>query len=539
MKKTINVNIGGMMFHLDDDAFEKCKTYLDTLKTKFSKMEGGNEIIEDIETRIAEIFKEKLSNTREVVSLEDVDQMVSIMGDPNSFIDEENIETSQPLTDNQPTVKRRLFRDPEKRVLGGVCSGFGAYFNIDPWIVRIIMICLVIFGGVNVLLYFIFWVAMPKAVTTADRLMMKGKRVDVNSIEDAVKKEWSETKSGIKNAGRNAQSSSFLQIVGKFFRIGFGVLFIFFSVLVLAGFVWAMFSSSATIHLNQLHLSIREAAGMVFDSFSEIAIAYVSAWLLIVVPSVLAIYLGIRSILQFKHKLRYIMLGGFLLWMIGLVLCIYTVVNVAEKNKMESSLKENSSINLNDSSVIKLSVLEADGISGYDLQGYPIENVNLNIVKNTIDSFPTIEVTRSSNGKDKQVAFDIAQSINYYYKIDSNNVRLAPYFMLNKGTKFRDQRVDVKLMLPIGYKVYLAAGTDAVINDISNVQNVYDPNMPEHTWTMTKEGLSCDDCPADIIRPDHNENDEEVEETVDSLGNVTIKVKKTVNDEEIKIHEEK
>ena len=215
MKKTINVNIGGMMFHLDDDAFEKCKSYLDTLKLKFGKMEGGSEIIEDIEIRIGEIFKERLSNVREVVSLEDVEEMVSIMGDPDSFIDDDTIATDPSQMENQPVVKRRLFRDPDKRVIGGVCSGFGAYFNIDPWIVRVIMIGLVIFGGVSALLYFIFWIAMPKAVTTTDRLMMKGKKVDVNSIEDAVKKEWSETKSGIKNVGRNANQVHFLAQLEK------------------------------------------------------------------------------------------------------------------------------------------------------------------------------------------------------------------------------------------------------------------------------------------------------------------------------------
>src|SRR5687768_2486718 len=183
MKKTINVNIGGMMFHLDDDAFDKLKSYLDTLKTKFSKMEGGDEIIGDIEGRIAEIFKEKLGSTREVVSIDDVNEMVGIMGDPSAYLDEET-ETTSSTSEVPPVIKRRLFRDPEKRVIGGVCSGFAAYFNIDPWLVRAIVIGLVLFGGVSFLLYFIFWIAMPKAVTTTDRLMMKGKKVDINTIEE-------------------------------------------------------------------------------------------------------------------------------------------------------------------------------------------------------------------------------------------------------------------------------------------------------------------------------------------------------------------
>jgi phage shock protein PspC (stress-responsive transcriptional regulator) len=530
MKKTVNVNIGGMMFHLDEDAFEKCKTYLDTLKTKFAKMEGGDEIIGDIESRIAEIFKEKLSNTREVVSLQDVEDMVAIMGDPGLFLDEEGTDIQQPITENQSVLKRRLFRDPEKRVLGGVCSGFGAYFNVDPWVVRIIMICLVLFAGVSFLLYFIFWIAMPKAVTTTDRLMMRGKKVDVNSIEESVKKEWNETKSGIKNAGRNANSSAFIRGIGKFVRIAMGTGLIFFSTLTLGMFLWTMFSPTSSIHINQLHLSAKEAAGLVFDSFGEMLIAYISVWLLVVIPSVLFIYLGIRLILQFKHKLRYVMLGGFLLWMVGLVMGIYVIVGVAESNKMEASLKENPTLLLPDSATVKLSVTEGDNIPGYELVGYPIENVNLDILKNSTDSFPTLEVTRRSQGRDKQLAYTMAQKIKYYYQIEGNEIKLASYFMLNKADKFRGQEVNIKLMLPVGYKVYLAKGTDAVINGISNVQRVFDSEMPEHTWTMTPGGLSCDDCPADIIRTGEDEEDEEDEDEDSDTNDPKIKTK--INGEE-------
>lgn len=521
MKKTVNVNIGGMMFHLDDDAFEKLNNYLQTLKTKFGKMEGGDEIIEDIESRIAEIFKERLGNTREVVSVEDVDQMISIMGDPSAYMDDETESTNTSNTEIPPAGKRRLFRDPEKRVLGGVCSGFAAYFNVDPWLIRVIMICLVLFAGVSGFLYFIFWIAMPKAVTTADRIMMKGRKVDINSIEESVKKEWKETRNGLKNVGSNAKSSSFINGVGRFFSVSFGVFSILFSSLILAGFVWCMVSPAATIHINQLHLSMSQAAGLVFDSYSEIVMAYVSAWILIVVPSVLAIYLGIRAILQFKHKLRYVMLSGFLLWLVGWVLGMYTIANVAQKYKMEGTAKENTTLAISDSTTIKLSVLETDQIPGYNLEGLPIENVNLDVVKSISDSLPSIEITRSSNGNDKQSAFDMARSINYYYQLDSNEIVLASYFMLDKKSKFRGQEVDIKLQLPIGYKVFFAKGTDAVIDDIRNLQNVWDADMPGHTFTMTKDGLNCNDCEEDII---HYRDHDDDEDSLDKEGKVRIKV---------------
>ncbi len=537
MKKTINANIGGMIFHLDDDAFDKLSNYLNTLKTKFGKMEGGDEIIGDIESRIAEIFKDKLGNTREVVSIDDVDEMINIMGDPSAYMDDEAETTQSTITTEVPPVgKRRLFRDSEKRVLGGVCSGFAAYFNIDPWVVRIIMICLVLFAGVSGFLYFIFWVAMPKAVTTADRLMMKGKRVDINSIEESVKKEWSETRNGIKNVSNSAKSSSFIAGIGKFFRISTGVFFILFSTLVLAGFIWCMLSSSATLHFDNLDLSLREAAGLVFDSSSEIVMAYISAWLFVVVPSVLFIYLGIRAILQFKHKLRYVMLSGFLLWLLGWVFGMYTIANIAQKNKMESEVKENTKLFITDSAIIQIDVIDSDQIAGYKLDGLPIENVNLDVVKSSTDSFPTIEFTRFSNGKDKQNAFDLAHAINYYYKIDSNKIALAPYFMLAKNGKFRGQQVDIKLMLPVGYKVRFGEEADDVINDIRNLQNVWDSDMPGHTFTMTKDGLNCVDCEEDIIHyRDHDEDDDD-EDSLDKEGKVKIKVETEEGNHEVTVN---
>jgi phage shock protein PspC (stress-responsive transcriptional regulator) len=523
MKKTINVNIGGMMFHLDEDAFEKLNTYLDALKSKFSKMEGGDEIIGDIEGRIAEIFKEKLAGLREVVSINDVDEMMRIMGDPSSFLDE-TTETISPGSDGQPIVKRRLFRDPEKRVIGGVCSGFAAYFNIDPWLVRVIMIALVAFGGVSGFLYFIFWIAMPKAVTTADRLMMKGKRVDVNSIEESVKKEWNETKSGLKNVGANARSSSFINGIGKFIRISFGVFLIFISTIKLALFFWCMLSPSATIHLDELHISVSEGANMIFDSFGEKLLAYMAAWLIIVVPCVMFIYIGIRLILQFKHKLRYVALSGFLLWIIGVVMGIYTIINIAEKYKMEASTRENPPIMISDSTTLMINTFKSDQIQGYNLHDLPIHNVDFDIVKTTTDSFPMLEITKFSQGKDKQVAFNLAQKINYAYKLDSNQLTLATYYMLEKGEKFRGQYVDIKLFLPIGYKVFLAKGTEDVLHDIANLQNVWDWNMPDHTWTMTKDGLSCDNCEEKIIR--YRNHDDE-----DSLDHKT-KMEIHVSDDE-------
>lgn len=214
------------------------------------------------------------------------------------------------------------------------------------------------------------------------------------------------------------------------------------------------------------------------------------------------------------------MLGSFLLWIIGVIMGIYTIVTIAEKFKMEANLKENPTLVVTDST-ITINTFESDQIKGYNLQDLPIHNVDFDIEKATKDSFPTIEVTRFSQGKDKQIAFNLAQKINYAYQLDSNQITLASYFMMEKGDKFRGQHVDVKLYLPVGYKVYLSEGSHKVLHNVSNIQNVWYWDMPEHSWTMTKEGLSCNDCEEDII---HYHRRYEEEDSFDHNGDVKIKV---------------
>jgi len=210
-----------------------------------------------------------------------------------------------------------------------------------------------------------------------------------------------------------------------------------------------------------------------------------------------------------------------------LVMAIYTGITVADKFKSTASTTENPPIQMADSAIIQVDVLKDDLIKGYGKEGIPLGNVQFNIEKNTTDSFPTLEIKKQSQGKDRQFAFDLAQRIQYYYELDSNKLVLADHFMLDKGNKFRGQNVQVTLNLPVGYQVYLTEGTGAVISNIRNIQEVWDGDMPGHTWTMTRDGLSCNDCEDEIIRKG-KEYDED--------GNITIKVKTEDGDETITVN---
>ena len=152
MNKTININLAGIIFHLDEVAYEKFKTYLSNVKTALGKEESGEEIIADIEARIAEIFHLRMKeNGRQVVGLPDVEFIIETLGQPEAFIDESENET--PKSSSKET--RRFFRNPDEKVIGGVCSGIGAYFDIEPVWIRILFLILLFFTGIGFLTYVI------------------------------------------------------------------------------------------------------------------------------------------------------------------------------------------------------------------------------------------------------------------------------------------------------------------------------------------------------------------------------------------------
>jgi len=187
MKKTFDININGNVFHIEEDAYEVLQKYIVNLNNYFGKDEEGKEIISDIESRIAEIFTEKINEENQAVTLHWVNEVIETMGTPENFTEEQIDE--EPLA-GQKKRKRKLYRDPEQTVLGGVCGGLAAYFNMDPVVIRLIVVLLVLVtSGAGLLAYFILWIIVPKAVTTTQRLEMKGEKVTVKNIEKFIKDE--------------------------------------------------------------------------------------------------------------------------------------------------------------------------------------------------------------------------------------------------------------------------------------------------------------------------------------------------------------
>ena len=200
MKKTFSVNLGNMVYNIDEDAYLLLTEYLDRIETYFSGDKDREDIMNDIEGRISELFSENLGIGKQVITMKDVEKVISIMGDPQEISGNgENYEKTYERT--YYTRTRRLYRDPDDRVIGGVSSGLAAYLGIDPVIVRILFVVffLVAFG---LLVYIILWIVVPEARTTAQKLEMHGNPVNVDNIGKFVKDEFESVKKSFRRKNK-------------------------------------------------------------------------------------------------------------------------------------------------------------------------------------------------------------------------------------------------------------------------------------------------------------------------------------------------
>ena len=195
MKITVSINLGGYSFNIDEDAYAELKMYLRNLELHFAREESASEILSDIETRMAEIFRTKITSYKQVINIEDVRQAISVLGTPEDISDSDGPSSREKFS--SPGY-HRMYRDPDNRIIGGVCSGMGAYWNIDPLIVRIIFIALSLAGGIGVIVYLILYIVLPEAKTTAQKIEMKGEPVNIHNIKDAVKKEFDSVRKNMK-----------------------------------------------------------------------------------------------------------------------------------------------------------------------------------------------------------------------------------------------------------------------------------------------------------------------------------------------------
>lgn len=191
MKKTLTINLNNIVFHIDDDAYELLQSYLAEVSHHFKSESEKADIMNDIEARIAELFTERMDKQKNVITIEDVDAVITVMGKPSQFVDEGDEDGPQKETqaagEEQPKSRKqkKYYRDFDTRLLGGVASGLAAYLNWDTALIRILFVVLAfVTSGTFILIYLLMWLIIPKAETTAQKLEMQGEDVNIETIKN-------------------------------------------------------------------------------------------------------------------------------------------------------------------------------------------------------------------------------------------------------------------------------------------------------------------------------------------------------------------
>lgn len=194
MKTTVSINMGGLAFYVDEDAYAVLQKYFRRVEANYSKEQGCEEITADIETRVAELFRERVGDYKQVIMLSDVVEVIGIMGDPEDF---ENAK-SDARTSIIHTGHNRIYRDVDNRYIAGVCSGLAAYWSIDVVFIRVIFGLFLFIGGVSLIVYPILWIVLPPALTTAQKIEMRGEPVNIDNIKKTVRSEFDKVKESLK-----------------------------------------------------------------------------------------------------------------------------------------------------------------------------------------------------------------------------------------------------------------------------------------------------------------------------------------------------
>ena len=319
MKKTLTINLNGSVFHIDEDAFQRLNNYLNAVDKHFPNAED-KEILRDIEARIAELFSEKLIN-RNVVEIADVEQVISILGQPNQFGGEDETEAEQPKDEPREKQResrkssRKLYRDPDKQVLGGVLAGLAAYFGFDVVWLRILAVVCVFFGfGSPILLYIIAWLIMPEAKTAAQKLEMRGEKVNIDNIKNYFESE--EFKENANKVG--SKFSDIFLICMKVFFIFWGIIAAIVSFSIILGMLIAAMALILT------------GSWFVFDaSIIFHSVFWSSVWLVVLIPAIGMFVGGVRLIKNRQNPQNIQKRSGIFGWLMLVLWVISLLVLIA------------------------------------------------------------------------------------------------------------------------------------------------------------------------------------------------------------------
>tara|TARA_R110002072_G_scaffold2447_1_gene20269 strand:- start:10042 stop:11730 length:1689 start_codon:yes stop_codon:yes gene_type:complete len=541
MNKTININLGGFFFHIDEVAYQKLRRYLESISKSLSDdPQGKNEIIADIEARISELLSEKITDARQVVNENDIDDIIKIMGQPEDYADAEEAYSDSSYSYQRNTASsRKLFRDGDDKFLGGVCSGIGHYFNIDVIWVRILFIVLVA-SGFSPLAYIILWILLPEAKTTAEKLQMEGEAVNIDNIEKKIREEFNNMSENVTvfankasekikdgasefsdkmnktfsaKTKKNNGASDFFDTIGKIILAIFkvigkfiGIIIIFVSAAVILSLIIGGFSIGS---LEWLNVDGLEYPPFFHDSILPVWSLTLAGLLLIGIPFLILFILGLRILSSNVQKLsKPASLSLLGIWLISLLAIIFTGLDfgTSHANYGQSTTKNTLNIVANDTLQVKMvnddtiyykpTLRRSSRKEEVEVDGEKLvytNNIKVDVRKSSSDESYFI-IQKESKGKSKSSASLNSEKIKYKFKIVDNTIILDAYFLSDFKNIWKDEEVNIIFYLSENVTVYFDASTKDFLSNIDNEEDIYDKEMVDHHFKMTPKNLTCTDC---------------------------------------------
>jgi phage shock protein PspC (stress-responsive transcriptional regulator) len=516
MDKTIKINLAGTLFQIDEAAYHILRDYLQAIDRHFHNVPGGNETIEDIESRIAEIFRTQ-QNIAGVVSRENVEAMIGIIGNPDDF-DQPGNQQERPYV---TTTRRRLYRNPDDSIISGVCGGIGAYVNMDPVWIRVLFILFAFFFGIGFFVYMALWIALPRAFSDIQKKELLGNNYNNRTYSS----ERSQGEEGISRVG--GAFNEVFRALGKFFFIFFriiliiaGVAFVligFISILVIVmGFFFKYpgFISMGSLNANLFYLP--DLLNCVVNP-SLTPWIMVLAFMAIVLPLVALVYWGIKMIFWFRAKDGVISLIFLVIWVLSITALSIILFNegvsfsqTGRSSSQEIFITPPDTIHIIiDKKIKDLPVRKEFALPDNHYTvfiGDSNDNLSIRAMFNlmiTNDKMAKVEIRKRSFGRTRIDAVKKAESLIYGYRISRDTLFLDEYFTIPSGSKWAGDEIRINLYLPEKTILHFDNTTENMFSDRISVTKVEDDvftdshidldteswQLGNRYWIITEDGL--------------------------------------------------
>lgn len=595
MKKNISINIGGIIFHIEEDGYDKLKNYLDSVNKYFSSFEDSKEIIEDIEGRIAEIFLARLDEGKQIINHEDVNELISIMGTTKDFDaqielepeveepetqKEEKTEEEKSESKSEETAPKRLFRDNKRKVVGGVASGIAHYFGIDPiwvrllllaflfnvffwglsgfvfityiilWIavpandaleddkavkklyrdtqdrvlggvgsgiasyfgvdkvvIRVLFVFSILLGGAGLIAYIILWIITPEAKTITEKMQMQGEPVTISNIEENVKKSL-KVKDGEENVlvkillfpfrlvalifkALGELLGPLMKFTAEALRVIVGVFFVFLGFVLMVSFSITLAVLFGIGGAMEHWVSFGGfPAEFIANSMSTISV--IAAYLVLMIPSLGIALLGLTIIMKKAVTKAVVGWTLFGLWLLGMIGLAFSVPMLVRDFSAENKFREDRILNV----AASIPTLKLNDVN-YDLdEDYGYDAVDLRL-RGHSDSTFLLALEYESRGRTRANAKENAEAVEYQVEQRGDDIYFDSNLTFNTTTPFRFQTLNATLYVPYGKTFRMEEELEEIIINTLHLDGYRAYQMEGNDWMFDEDGLNCTTCDRD------------------------------------------